>query len=91
VASVTRPLKELKGFKRVPVCAGSSQAVTFTLFVNQLGFYNPEMEYVVEPGTIELMIGTSSEAIHLQTEIELVGNAQEISKQKIFFSEVMIA
>jgi beta-glucosidase len=49
------------------------------------------MEYVVEPGTIELMIGTSSEAIHLQTEIELVGNAQEISKQKIFFSEVMIA
>ena len=91
VASVTRPLKELKGFKRVPVCAGSSQTVTFTLFVNQLGFYNPEMEYVVEPGTIELMIGTSSEAIHLRTEIEVVGNIQEISGQKIFFSQVMTA
>jgi len=90
VASVTRPLKELKGFKRVPVCAGSSQTVTFTLFVNQLGFYNPEMDYVVEPGTIELMIGTSSEAIHLRTEIEVVGDVQEISEQKIFFSEVRI-
>jgi beta-glucosidase len=87
VATVTRPLKELKGFKRVSVAAGSCQTVSFTLFVNQLGFYNLEMAYVVEPGAIELMIGTSSEDIHLRTEIEIVGGVAEISEEKVFFSE----
>jgi beta-glucosidase len=91
VASVTRPLKELKGFKRVSVAAGSCQTVTFTLFVNQLGFYNLEMDYVVEPGAIELMIGTSSEDIHLRTQIEIVGDVTEISKEKVYFSEATIA
>jgi beta-glucosidase len=90
VATVTRPLKELKGFKRVSVAAGSCQTVTFTLFVNQLGFYNPEMAYVVEPGTIDLMIGTSSEDIHLRTEIEIVGAVAEISAEKVFFSNVSV-
>ncbi len=92
VASVTRPLKELKGFKRVSIPAGASRTVTFTLFVNQLGFYNPAMEYVVEPGVIELMIGTSSEDIHLRTEIEIVGDGpgQEILASKKFFSEVQV-
>jgi beta-glucosidase len=90
VASVTRPLKELKGFKRVSVAAGSCQTVAFTLFVNQLGFYNQKMDYVVEPGTIELMIGTSSEDIHLKTEIEIVGAVTEISEQKVFFSEARV-
>jgi beta-glucosidase len=91
VASVTRPLKELKGFKRVSVAAGGTQTVTFTLFVNQLGFYNPEMDYVVEPGTIELMIGTTSEDIHLRTEIEIVGDVTDISEEKVFFSEVNVS
>ena len=90
VASVTRPLKELKGFKRVSVAAGSCQTVTFTLFVNQLGFYNPGMAYVVEPGTIDLMIGTSSEDIHLGAEIEIVGAVAEISAEKVFFSNVSV-
>jgi beta-glucosidase len=73
------------------VAAGSCQTVTFTLFVNQLGFYNLEMDYVVEPGTIELMIGTSSEDIHLRTQIEIVGDVTEISKEKVYFSEATIA
>ncbi|MCB8942475.1 MAG: glycoside hydrolase family 3 C-terminal domain-containing protein [Ardenticatenaceae bacterium] len=90
VASVTRPLKELKGFKRVSVAAGASQKVTFTLYVNQLGFYNPEMAYVVEPGTIELMIGTSSEEIHLRAKLEIVGDVREILDEKVFFSDVKV-
>jgi beta-glucosidase len=58
--------------------------------VNQLGFYNPEMAYVVEPGTIDLMIGTSSEDIHLRAEIEIVGAVAEISAEKVFFSNVSV-
>ncbi len=91
LASVTRPLKELKGFKRVSVAAGTSQTVTFTLYVNQLGFYNAAMDYVVEPGTIELMVGTSSEDIRLRTTFEIVGDVADISQAKVYFSEARIS
>jgi len=91
VASVTRPIKELKGFKRVSVAAGSCQTVTFTLFVNQLGFYNLAMEYVVEPGTIEVMIGKSSEDIQLRSQFEIIGDVTEISQARVYFSEAQIA
>jgi len=90
-ASVTRPVKELKGFKRVSVAAGSCQMVTFTLFVNQLGFYDTAMAYVVEPGLVELMIGTSSEDIRLRSQFEIVGEVTEISENKVYFSEVQLA
>jgi beta-glucosidase len=49
------------------------------------------MAYVVEPGTIELMIGTSSEDIHLRTEIEIVGDVTDISEEKVFFSEANVS
>ena len=64
--SVTRPVKELKGFKRITLEAGEKKSVTFALPVSQLGFYNREMEFVVEPGTVEVMIGGSSEDIRLR-------------------------
>ena len=59
-ASVTRPVLELKGFVRVSVPAGESRAVTFTTPVGQLGFYDRELAYVVEPGEIDVFVGTSS-------------------------------
>ena len=60
VASVTRPVLELKGFARVGLPAGGSAQVTFELPVGQLGFYDRDMTYVVEPGSIEVLVGTSS-------------------------------
>ena len=60
VASVTRPVLELKGFARVGLPAGDSGQVTFHLPVGQLGFYDRDMNYVVEPGSIEVLVGTSS-------------------------------
>ena len=59
-ASVTRPVLELKGFVRVAVPSGESRTVTFTTPVGQLGFYDRELAYVVEPGEIEVFVGTSS-------------------------------
>jgi len=68
VASVTRPVLELKGFVRVEVPAGASREVVFNLPVGQLGFYNAEMEYSVEPGQINVYVGTSSaNAVHAGT------------------------
>ncbi len=59
-ASVTRPVLELKSFARVHLLAGASCRTTFQVPVGQLGFYDRDLEYVVEPGSIEVLIGTSS-------------------------------
>jgi beta-glucosidase len=59
-ASVTRPVLELKAFTRVEVSAGETKRVGFRLPVAQVGFYDRDMRYVVEPGVIELLVGTSS-------------------------------
>jgi beta-glucosidase len=60
LASVTRPVLELKGFVRVPLAAGESRSVTFTTPIGQLGFHDRNLDYVVEPGEIEVFVGTSS-------------------------------
>ena len=60
VASLTRPVLELKGFARVGLQAGASDQVIFQLPVGQLGFYDRDFDYVVEPGSIEVMVGTSA-------------------------------
>ena len=56
-ASVTRPVKELKGFEKVAIKAGGSQTVTFTLGSEELGFFNNDGEYLVEPGEFDVMVG----------------------------------
>jgi beta-xylosidase len=62
-ASVTRPVLELKGFVRVTLAPGESKSVVFTTPAGQLGFYDRDLDYVVEPGTIEVFVGTSSAAL----------------------------
>lgn len=61
VSSVTRPVKELKGFKRITLQAGESQRVVFTITPAKLQFFDREMQRVVEPGEFEIMVGNSSE------------------------------
>ena len=62
VASVTRPVKELKGFKRVRLGPGEEREVSFELSARQLGFYDQEGRYLIEPGEFMLWVGGSSEA-----------------------------
>ena len=62
-ASVTRPVLELKGFTRIGLEAGERRTVTFEVPAGQLGFYDRELTYVVEPGEVELFVGTSSEEL----------------------------
>lgn len=77
VASVTRPVKELKGFKRITLAPGEKKAVRFELAVSQLAFYDRSMRFVVEPGTIEVLIGSSSEDIRLRSTFDIVGETTE--------------
>ncbi len=60
VGSYTRPVKELKGFRRIELAPGASQDVTFELTKDDLAFYGPSGEWVVEPGEFEVYVGSSS-------------------------------
>ncbi len=58
--SVTRPVKELKGFQKVTLQAGESREVSFTVTAEMLKFYNYDLKHVAEAGDFEIMIGTNS-------------------------------
>lgn len=60
VSSVTRPVKELKGFQRITLAPGETKTVALEIAPEHLAFYNIDMEYVVEPGIFEIMVGNSS-------------------------------
>ncbi|MGI9035009.1 MAG: glycoside hydrolase family 3 N-terminal domain-containing protein [Pyrinomonadaceae bacterium] len=61
VASVSRPVKELKGFQRLTLGAGEKRRVEFTLKARDLGFYNNQNQYVIEDGEFGVTVGTSSD------------------------------
>ena len=60
VSSVTRPVKELKGYKRVFIRKGETKQVSFEITKDTLAFYDIEMDYCVEPGEFSIMTGSSS-------------------------------
>ncbi|HEY9175084.1 MAG TPA: glycoside hydrolase family 3 N-terminal domain-containing protein [Verrucomicrobiae bacterium] len=66
VSSVTRPVKELKGFKKVFLQPGETQTAVLDITPESLAFYDVNMQYVVEPGEFEIMVGTSSRDVDLQ-------------------------
>ena len=72
VASVTRPVKELRGFKRVALDPNEKKTVTFFLGKDDFGFLDASLHFVVEPGTIEVMVGSSSDDIRAQSNVEIV-------------------
>ena len=67
VSSVTRPIKELKGFQRITLKPGEVRTVSFTISPESLRMWNDEMRRVVEPGDFEIMTGNSSVALQSAT------------------------
>ena len=60
VGSITRPVKELKGFQKIKLKAGESKKINFTITVNDLKFYNSDLKFAAEPGDFKLFIGGNS-------------------------------
>ena len=60
IGSITRPVKELKGFQKIDLKAGESKNVSFTISSNDLKFYNGDLKYVAEPGDFKVFIGGNS-------------------------------
>lgn len=71
VGSVTRPVKELKGFQKIELKKGETKKVSFTLSVEDLKFYNSELKYVAENGKFQAFLGTNSDTEN-KIEFELV-------------------
>ena len=71
VGTVTRPIKELKGFQKIALKKGKKETVTFEISVEDLKFYNSDLEFVAEPGEFEIFIGKDSN-VSTSTKIELV-------------------
>ena len=69
VASITRPVKELKGFQRIHLKKGESREVKFEITDDLLKFYRYDLQYVLEPGDFEIMIGPDSSLKHLKKTI----------------------
>ncbi|MEW9583939.1 fibronectin type III-like domain-contianing protein [Paraburkholderia sp. DGU8] len=75
LASSARPVRELKGFARVPLAARESAQVRVRIPVDMLNFTDGREERIVEPGDFELMVGSSSRDIHLSDTVSVTGQA----------------
>ena len=78
VSSVTRPVKELKGYQRVALKVGETKTVSFTINAESLAFYDINMTYCVEPGKFTIMTGSSSNSKDLKKVILAVNNKIEL-------------
>jgi beta-glucosidase len=90
-ASSSRPVKQLAGFARLALRAGESRRVNFHLDLSQLGFYDPQMRFVVEPGGVEVQVGASSEDIRQSARFEIQGELRELSTAEIAPTRVEVS
>jgi beta-glucosidase len=90
-ASVTRPVLELKSFARLALAPSESRTVTFRVPVAQLGFYDRELAYVVEPGVIEVFVGRSSDDLARAGRVTIAEGPSAERPPKAFDGSVSIA
>jgi beta-glucosidase len=83
VASVTRPIKQLVGFARVPLEPGQTRRVQFSLDPSQLAFYDAALRLVVEPGQFDVEIGASSSDVRASDRFEIVGKLRELTPAEL--------
>jgi len=89
-ASTPRPVKELKGYVRLTLQPDQACTITFHLPADQLAFYDEDLNLILEPGKIEVMIGSSSEDIRLCDVFEIIGEKKIQVKQRVFVCPIDI-
>lgn len=89
-ASVTRPVQQLVGFARVSLAPGQSAQLQFTLPVNQLAFLDSRMRWVVEPGEIRVMLGSSSADVRLRGAFQIEGAVTDIGDGRVLQSRAVV-
>jgi len=89
-ASVTRPIAELKEFKRITLAPGEKKTVVFEIPLELLAYYDIDMNYVVEPGEYTFMINKNAEETILKTKISIVGDTKTYRERRVFISKAYI-
>ncbi len=90
-ASVTRPVLELKAFHRATLTSGSAVRFRFSVPTGMLGFHGRDLAYVVEPGRLELFLGTSSADVTRIGEVRLVSaDGDAVGEEKAFLPQVTV-
>ena len=89
-ASMPRPIKELRGYQRIPLKPGEKRTATFHLPVDQLAFYDVNLKLCVESGRMLVMAGGSSDDIRLHGEFEITGEKKSLVKDRVFVCPVTV-
>ncbi len=89
-ASLTRPVKELRGFRRVHLAPGERKHVTFTLPVELLAYYDAAMQLVVEPATVQVMVGNSSQHLPVRDVCTLSGATRVLGQRTHYACQVEV-
>ena len=89
-SSMTRPVKELAGFRRIHLESGEKEKVTFIVHADQTAFLDREMKWKVEKGDIDVEIGSSSEDIRLNGTFRITEDRQISGKDRTFYAGTKI-
>jgi beta-glucosidase len=89
-ASVSRPVKELRGFARVTLQPGERRTVAFELAVEQLAFAGVDAGLVLEPGRVKVMVGSSSEDLPCEAEFVIEGTPLRLAARTRYFTGVSV-
>ena len=81
---IIRPVQELRGFKRVSLEPGDEKTVIFNLSLRQMGYYDENMEFVVEPGTLEIKIGNKCKDYPIVEKIQIVGDKKNVKNRRVY-------
>jgi beta-glucosidase len=89
-ASLARPVLELAGVRRVDLAAGAAARVTFTLAASQLAFLDHRMDWLVEAGDVDVMVGASSEDLRVTDTLTISTSAVADGRTRGFFSPTRV-
>lgn len=87
-ANVTRPVMSLGGFKRVTLLPGEERTITFHLKMAQLGYYDENMDFVVESGRLQVLVGSASDKIHLDGAVQITGEKVMLKGKRSYVCKV---
>jgi beta-glucosidase-like glycosyl hydrolase len=89
-ARTVRPRRELKGFGRVGLPAGAAARMTFELAAERCAIYDPTEGWVVEPGVIDVLVGSSSQDVRAQSSFELTGPVFRPGRDRVLLTPVTV-
>jgi beta-glucosidase len=90
VASVVRPFRALIGFARLPLAAGESATVSFSVHPSRLAFYDAEMRFVCEPGAFTFAAGASWADIRARSTVTLEGEVAGYRQREVIATAVTV-